>query len=102
LEGTFRGHLAQPSCSELGHVQLDQVAQSPVQLDIECFQGWRICACLCLSILKQMEFRMFVLCSLFLYDFQFSPKLREMLNFFSSPEVIPDGAVFSQLTLLTE
>ena len=31
LEGTFRGHLAQPPCSEQGHLQLDQVAQSPVE-----------------------------------------------------------------------
>jgi len=40
LEGTFRGHLAQPS--EQGHLQPDQVAQSPVQPDLECFQGWGI------------------------------------------------------------
>jgi len=40
LEGTFRGHLAQLPCSEQGHLQLDQVAQSPVQLSFECFQGW--------------------------------------------------------------
>jgi len=30
LEGTFRCYLAQPPCSEQGHLQLDQVAQSPV------------------------------------------------------------------------
>jgi len=30
LEGTFRGHLAQPLCSEQGYLQLDQVAQSPI------------------------------------------------------------------------
>ena len=36
LEGTFRGYL---SCSEQGHLQLDQVAQSPVQPGLECFQG---------------------------------------------------------------
>jgi len=40
LEGTFRGHLAQPPCSEHGYVQLDQAAQSPVQPGLECFQGW--------------------------------------------------------------
>jgi len=39
LEGTFRGHLAQPPCSEQGHLQPDQVAQSPVQPDLECSQG---------------------------------------------------------------
>jgi len=30
LEGTFKGHLVQPHCSEQGHLQTDQVAQSPV------------------------------------------------------------------------
>ena len=40
LEGTFRGHLVQPLCSEQGHLQLDQVAQSPIQPDFDCFQGW--------------------------------------------------------------
>jgi len=29
LEGTIRGPLAQRPCSEQGHLQLDQVAQSP-------------------------------------------------------------------------
>jgi len=41
LEGTFKGHLAQPPCSEQGHL-LDQVAQSAVQPGLECFQGWGI------------------------------------------------------------
>ncbi|KAK4831174.1 LOW QUALITY PROTEIN: hypothetical protein QYF61_015644 [Mycteria americana] len=27
---------------EQGHLQLDQVAQSPIQPDLECFQGWGI------------------------------------------------------------
>ena len=40
LEGTFRGHLAQPPCSEQGHLQPDQIAQSPVQPGLEYFQGW--------------------------------------------------------------
>jgi len=40
LEWTFRGHLAQPPCSEQGHLQLDQVAQSPIQPGLEYFQGW--------------------------------------------------------------
>ena len=40
LERTFRGHLAQPPCSEQGHIPLDQVAQSPIQPDLECFQAW--------------------------------------------------------------
>jgi len=41
LEGTFKGHLVQTPCSEQGH-QLHQVAQSPVQPGLECFQGWGI------------------------------------------------------------
>ena len=42
LEGTFKGHLLQPPCNERGHLQLDQVAQSPIQPDLECLQGWGI------------------------------------------------------------
>ena len=33
LGGTFKGHLVQPPCKDQGHLQLDQVAQSPVQPD---------------------------------------------------------------------
>jgi len=40
LEGTFRGHLAQPPCSEHGYLPLDQVAQSPIQPGLERSQGW--------------------------------------------------------------
>jgi len=40
LEGTFKGHLVQHSRNEQGHLQLDQVAQSSVQPDLECFRGW--------------------------------------------------------------
>ena len=40
LEGTFRGHLAQPPCSRQEHLKPDRVAQSPVQPGLECFQGW--------------------------------------------------------------
>ena len=36
------GHLVQPPCNQQGHLQLAQVAQSPVQPDLECFQGWGI------------------------------------------------------------
>jgi len=39
LEGTFQGHPVQPPCHEQGHLQLEQVAQSPVQPDLEGFQG---------------------------------------------------------------
>jgi len=30
LEGSFKGSLLQPPCNEQGHLQLDQVDQSPV------------------------------------------------------------------------
>jgi len=40
LEGTSKGHLVQPPCSEQGHLQPDQAAQSPIQPGLECFQGW--------------------------------------------------------------
>ena len=42
LEGIFKGHLVQHPGSKQGHVQLDQSAQSPVQPDFECLQGWGI------------------------------------------------------------
>jgi len=40
LEGTSRGHLVQPPRSDQGRLQLDQVAQSPIQPGLECFQEW--------------------------------------------------------------
>jgi len=39
LEGTAKGHLVQPLCSDQGHLQFKQVVQSLVQLDLECLQG---------------------------------------------------------------
>ena len=42
LEGTFKGCLAQIPDNKQGHLQLDQVAQSPIQPDLQCFQGWGI------------------------------------------------------------
>ena len=42
FEGTLKGHLVQLPCTEQGHLQLDQVAQSPIQPDLECLQGWGI------------------------------------------------------------
>ena len=42
LEGIFQGYLVHPPCSEQGHLQPDQVAQSPVQPGLECSQGWGI------------------------------------------------------------
>ncbi|KAK4816838.1 hypothetical protein QYF61_023902 [Mycteria americana] len=32
----------QAPCNEQGHLQLDQAAQSPIQPDLECLQGWGI------------------------------------------------------------
>lgn len=40
LEETFKGHLTQPPCNEQGHLQKDQVTQSPLQLDLEYFLSW--------------------------------------------------------------
>ena len=42
LEGIFRGHPVQPPGNEQAHLPLDYVAQSPIQPDLECFQGWGI------------------------------------------------------------
>ena len=42
LGGTFEGHPVHSPCSEQGHLQLDQGAQSPVQPGLEYFQGWGI------------------------------------------------------------
>ena len=40
LEATFKNLLVHPHCHGQGHLSLDQVAQSPVQPDLEHFQ-WR-------------------------------------------------------------
>ena len=40
LEGTLKGHVV--PCNEQGHLQLNQVAQSLVQPDLECLQRWGI------------------------------------------------------------
>jgi len=39
LEGTFEDHLVQPPCHGLGHLPLDQAAQSPIHPGLEHFQG---------------------------------------------------------------
>jgi len=36
LKGSLKGQLVQLPCSEKGHLQLSQVAHSPVQSDLEC------------------------------------------------------------------
>lgn len=40
LGGTFNYHLVQLFCSEQGHLEQDQVAQSSIKPDLQCFQGW--------------------------------------------------------------
>ena len=37
-----KDHIDQLPCNEQGHLQLHQDAQSPVQSDSECLQGWDI------------------------------------------------------------
>jgi len=39
LEGTFKIISFQYSCYRQGHLSLDQVAKSPIQPGLECFQG---------------------------------------------------------------
>ena len=36
LEGAFKGHLVQLLCNEQGHLQLDKIAQSPIQPVLKC------------------------------------------------------------------
>lgn len=40
LEETLEGHLVQLLSNEQEYLKLGQVAQSPVQPDLECLQGW--------------------------------------------------------------
>jgi len=49
LEGTLKGRPVQPYCTEQVHLQLDQVAQSPVQPDLARFQGWLASVSACCS-----------------------------------------------------
>jgi len=44
LKGTLKDHPVQLPCNEQGLLQLHQVAQSPVQLDLECLIGRILCA----------------------------------------------------------
>jgi len=39
LEGTLESHLVQLPCDEQVHLQPHQVAQSPIEPDLECLQG---------------------------------------------------------------
>ncbi|KAK4831029.1 LOW QUALITY PROTEIN: hypothetical protein QYF61_014917 [Mycteria americana] len=41
-KGPLKVIYSNPPCNEQGHLQLDQVAQSPIQPELECFQGWGI------------------------------------------------------------
>ena len=38
LEEIFKSHLFQPPCKEQGHLQKDQIAQSPLQPGPECHE----------------------------------------------------------------
>lgn len=42
LEGNFKGHLFQLPCNELGHAQLNQLAEGLIQPRLEDLQGWGI------------------------------------------------------------
>ena len=42
MEGTLKDDVVHPPCNEQGHLPLDQVAQRPIQPDIECLQAWGI------------------------------------------------------------
>jgi len=41
LEGTFKGHLVQPQCSEQEHLQIDQVAQLVKTWTKRCWCFWQ-------------------------------------------------------------
>lgn len=40
LDMIYNSHLEQPHCNEQRHLQIGQVAQYPVQPDLECFWAW--------------------------------------------------------------
>ena len=42
VKRNLKGHLFQLPCNEQGHLQLDHVAQSPIEPDPEGLQGWGI------------------------------------------------------------
>jgi len=76
LEGTFRGHLAQPPCSEQQYLQLDQAARSPIQPGLERFRGGasttslgNLCQCFTTLIVKNF----FLISSLSLPSFSLKP-----------------------------
>jgi len=41
-EGNFKAHCVQSPCHGQKYLSLDQVAQSPIQPELEYFQGWGI------------------------------------------------------------
>lgn len=51
LGDTFKGYLDQPPAMSQGHLQLDEVAQSPVQSSLECFQGWYLITAILIYVL---------------------------------------------------
>lgn len=42
VEKGLKDNLISSPCCEQGHLLLDQLAQSPIQHDLELFQGWGI------------------------------------------------------------
>ena len=70
LEGTLKGHLAQLPLTKQLYLLLDQVAQSPVQPDLEYIQGGVFTTslgslCQCLTTLRAHNIR---LCGLDVFD----------------------------------
>ena len=62
LAGTLKCHLVQLPCSAQGHLQLHQVAQSPIQPDLDRLQGWgtatslgNLCHCFTALIIKNKQ-----------------------------------------------
>ena len=74
LDETCKGHLVQAPCNKQGHLQQDQVAQSPIQPDLEWFHAdstnslGNLFQCFTL-IIKNF----FLICSLNLPSFSLKP-----------------------------
>lgn len=45
LKGPFKDYLVQTLCNELGHIQLEQIAQSPIEPDLEYLREWEYKNC---------------------------------------------------------
>jgi len=84
LEETFKDHLVQLPCNEQRYLPLDQVAQVPVQPDLECLQGWRIHHISGQPVHGQTHYCSLLLLNLVQSPTSFSPKtlfpLREVIS----------------------